>query len=219
MGSADVDLLLLDFGGVCLLNPVELHGRAEAQLGLPPGTFTWMGPVDPSTDQLWRTMIAGEGVTEREYWAQRARDVGAAAGREMELAAYMELLYEPPTPELIRPGATATVTAALAAGYGVSILTNDMRAFHGRQWEHGVEFLSLVDHIVDCSDTNILKPDPRAFARAEEITGVAADRMLFVDDQPRSVAGAEYAGLKAMWFDIANAESSWADVARRLGLN
>ena len=218
MATAEFDVLLLDFGGVCLLNPVELHAKAERLLDLAPGTFQWMGPIDPSTDGLWRKMIAGDGITEREYWALRAKDVGAAADKDLDLRAYLGLLYEPPTPELIRPGATTTVTAALAAGFGVSVLTNDMRAFHGRQWEHGVEFLSLMDHIVDCSDTNILKPDPRAFARAEEIVGVPASRMLFVDDQPRSVAGAEAAGLTAMWFDIANAESSWADVAARLQL-
>ena len=215
----EIDVLLLDFGGVCLLNPVELHERAEQLLKLPAGSFPWLGPIDPSTDELWRRMIAGDGITERDYWALRAEEVGAAAGQTMATADYMRLLYEPPTPELIRPDATATVNAALAAGYGVSILTNDMRAFHGREWEHGVEFLSLVDHIVDCSDTNILKPDPRAFARAEEIVGVPASRMLFVDDQPRSVAGAEAAGLNAMWFDIANAAESWHEVADRIGVS
>ena len=218
MAPADFDVLLLDFGGVCLLNPVELHARAERLLDLAPGTFGWMGPIDPSTDELWCQMIAGDGLTEREYWAIRAQEVGATAGKDWDVTAYMTILYDPPTAELIRPGATSTVTAALAAGYGVSILTNDMRAFHGRQWEKGVEFLSLVDHIIDCSDTNILKPDPRAFARAQEIVGVPADRMLFVDDQPRSVTGAEAAGLNAMWFDIANAEASWKDVAARLML-
>lgn len=212
------DLLLLDFGGVCLLNPVELHDKTERLLGLPGGSLTWMGPVDPSTDGLWRRMIAGDGLTERDYWAQRAAEVGTAAGRELDTADYMRLLYDPPTPELIRPGAIKTVRRALDAGFAVSILTNDMRAFHGRAWEHGVEFLAMVDHIVDCSDTNVLKPDPRAFARAAEITGIAPERTLFVDDQPRSVEGAEAVGLEAMWFDIANAASSWDDVASRLGL-
>ncbi len=217
MPSGDFDVLLLDFGGVCLLNPVELHATAEQHLDLPSGTFSWLGPVDPSTDDLWRHMIAGD-ITEREYWALRAADVGAAAGREFSLSDYMSLLYDPPSDDLIRPAARQTVELALAAGLGVSILTNDMRAFHGREWEKGIEFLSLVDHIVDCSDTDILKPDPRAFGRAEEIIGVGGERVLFVDDQPRSVAGAERVGLTAMWFDIANATESWGEVARLVGV-
>lgn len=217
MASRDFDVLLLDFGGVCLVNPVELHAKAEQHLGLPPGSFAWLGPVDPSTDELWRHMIAGE-LTEREYWAQRAAEVGQAAGREVSVSEYMSLLYDPPSDDLIRPAARQTVERALEAGFGVSILTNDMRAFHGREWEKGIEFLGLVDHIVDCSDTNILKPDPRAFARAQEIIGVGGARVLFVDDQPRSVAGAEAVGLTGMWFDIANAEDSWVEVAQRLGV-
>ena len=211
------DLLLLDFGGVCLLNPVELHAVAEARLGLEPGAITWLGPLDPTTDELWREMIAGR-ITERDYWATRAADIGQAAGQKLSTRDYMSLLYDPPSPELVRPGATAVVGAAITAGFGVSVLTNDMRAFHGREWEHGIDLLQRVDHIVDCSDTGILKPDPRAFERAAEMTGVSLDRMLFVDDQPGNVEGGLAVGLDSMWFDIANAADAWAEVGARLGL-
>lgn len=215
---ADHDVLLLDFGGVCLLNPVELHHRAELALGLEPGTFTWLGPVDPTTDELWRRMIAGDGLTERQYWAQRAVEVGQAAGRDIDLRDYMTMLYDPPTPEIVRPEAMDVVTRARDAGYSMSVLTNDMRAFHGREWEQGIEFLRLADHIVDCSDTDILKPDPRAYERAVDMIGAPADRILFVDDQPLNVDGARAVGLDAMWFDVADAADSWQAVADRLGI-
>ena len=218
MIGSQFDVLLLDFGGVCLLHPVELHSRAESVLGLPTGTLRWMGPIDPKTDLLWQQMVAGEGLSERDYWAQRAIDVGRAAGRSLSLREYMKLLYAPPVAEMIRPEATEVVTAALAAGYGVSVLTNDMRAFHGDEWEDGVEFLRLVDHIVDCSDTGILKPDRRAFQRAVDIIGVAPSRVLFVDDQPLNVDGADLFGVHGHWFDIANAAKAWNDVAARLGI-
>jgi putative hydrolase of the HAD superfamily len=212
------DALLLDLGGVCLFNPVELHSRTEQVLGLDPGTLDWFGPIAPDTDVLWSDMVAGVGLTEREYWAQRAADIGAAAGRELSLHGYMTMLYEPPGTHLIRPEASDVVRHARAAGYGVSVLTNDMRAFHGPDWEHGMKFFDHVDHIVDCSDTGILKPDPRAFQRAVDIIGVPAERMLFVDDQPLNVQGARSFGLDAVWFDIANATSAWASIAVMLGL-
>lgn len=218
MSDSEFDVLLLDFGGVCLVHPVELHARAESVLGLPRGTFQWMGPVDPETDALWEQMVRGDGLSERDYWAQRAVDVSTAAGRTVSLRDYMDLLYTPPVPEIIRPEATAVVTAALAAGFGVSVLTNDMRAFHGRDWEHNIELLRLVDHVVDCSDTNILKPDPRAFQRAVDIIAATPSRVLFVDDQPLNIDGAERFGLRGQWFDIANAARSWSDVATRLGV-
>lgn len=216
--SLPYDLLLLDFGGVCLLNPVELHHVAEQKLGLPANSIDWLGPIDPSTDGLWREMTTGESLREREYWAQRAAEVGAATGRTLSLREYMTLLYSPPTPELIRPDATSTVERARCAGYAVSILTNDLRSFHGTEWEADVPFFDLIDHVIDGSDTGILKPDPLAYERAARITETAPHRILFVDDQQLSVDGADRCGIDAMWFDIADPAASWAEVATRLGL-
>ena len=213
--SDRIDVLLLDFGGVCLLNPVELHHRAEAALGLAPGTLDWLGPVDPATDELWRALLDGQ-LTERAYWATRAAQVGEVAGRALDTRGYMHLVYDPPTPDLIRPEATTVVRHALDQGRGVSVLTNDLRAFHGPEWERQIPFLRLVDHVVDCSDTGILKPDPRAFERAAAVVGVELDRMLFVDDQPANVAGAEAVGLESILFDIAEPAASWSHVLGRL---
>jgi putative hydrolase of the HAD superfamily len=216
--SRPYDLLLLDFGGVCLLNPVELHHVAERRLGLPPGTFDWRGPIDPSTDPLWEQMVAGDGLTERDYWAQRAAEVGRAAGQDLDTRQYMELVYVPPQPSLIRPGCTATVAAAREAGMLIGILTNDLEAFHGPEWGRAFPVITEADFVADCSTTGILKPDPRSYQRALDMAGVPAERTLFVDDQPRNVTGAEAVGIAAHWFDIARAEASWADVAERAGL-
>lgn len=219
MSSAPIDLLLLDFGGVCLLNPVELHQYAIDTLGIDAAAVNWLGPLDPSTDPLWESMIEGQ-LTEREYWARRAADVGAAIGRpDLSTREYMSLLYQPARPELIRAAASHVVIAAREAGFAVSLLTNDMRAFHGRDWESGIEFLALMDHVVDCSDHAFLKPDRRAFDLAASTTGVPPERTLFVDDQPGNIAGAVDAGLQTMWFDIANAGSAWRDVAAALGVS
>jgi putative hydrolase of the HAD superfamily len=212
------DVLLLDFGGVCLLNPVELHGRTETVLGLAQGTLDWLGPIDPATDDLWLELLEG-GLTERDYWARRAAEVGAAAGRALDTREYMRLVYDPPTPQMIRSDATDVATRALAAGYGVSVLTNDLRAFHGSAWQRQIPFLDLIDHLVDCSDTGVLKPDPLAFEHAAAEIGVPLDRMLFVDDQPANVAGAEAVGLETIQFHIAEPEVSWGRVADRLRLD
>ncbi len=212
------DVLLLDFGGVCLLTPFELHRYLETQLELPTGSVTWMGPFDPSTDDLWRELFASDSLREREYWSRRAALVGESVGRSMTTADYARILYEPPRPELVRPGATRVVADALAAGLGVSVLTNDLRAFHGREWEKSVPLLQQVDHIVDCSDTLILKPDMRAYQRAITFVGVAPERVLFVDDQPLNVQGAADFGMAAVWFDVTDAEQSWNEVATHIGL-
>lgn len=213
-----IDVLLLDFGGVCLVHPQELHASTEKALDLEPGTLTWMGAVDPTTDDLWRELMAGRR-TEPQYFDQRARELSELAGREISRSDYFELLYVPPTPAIIRPEATQAVLAAKAAGYGVSVLTNDLAAFQGPNWQHGVDFFDLVDHVVDCSLTGVYKPAPEAFAHAASVIGVPLSRMFFVDDLPKNVAGAEAVGLESLWFDVADAAGSWVAAARHLELD
>lgn len=210
------DTLLLDFGGVCLLTPFELHRYLEGALGLAAGSVTWMGPYDPSTDDLWRELFTGTALKEREYWERRSALLGEQIGRPMSTADYMRLLYEPPRPELVRSGATRVVNAAPAAGIGVSVLTNDLRAFHGRKWEKHIPLLQQVDHIVDCSDTGILKPDQRAYQRAVDFVGTPPDRILFVDDQALNVTGAAAFGMATIHFDVTHPDESWEQVETSL---
>lgn len=212
------ELLLLDFGGVCILNPVELHWKAERDLDLGPGALKWLGPIDPSTDPLWQELVSGDGINEREYWAERAHQVGEMAGRSMTTADYMNVLYTPASDAIVRPACNEVVARVQAANIRVSVLTNDLAAFHGKEWQEGIPLLQRIDHLVDCSDTGILKPDPRAYQRAVDITGVPADKMLFVDDQPGNVDGARAFGIETIWFDIAKADDSWNVVADRLGV-
>jgi putative hydrolase of the HAD superfamily len=209
--------LLLDFGGVCLLSPVELHRHVERVLGLPEGTLTWMGPVDPSTDPLWRALLAEE-ISERDYWHRRADELGKLCGRQpFVLLDYLHATFDDiPESVFIRPAAVATVARARAAGKKVGILTNDLEAFHGPEWVQGVAFLRGMDSLTDASKTGILKPDPRAYEQALAELGVGASDVLFVDDQPRNVNGARAYGLETIAFDMTRPDESWRDVERAL---
>jgi FMN phosphatase YigB (HAD superfamily) len=42
--------------------------------------------------------------------------------------------------------------------------------------------------------------------------------VLFVDDQPLNVDGGKQVGFDSVWFDIANATTSWASIAATLDL-
>jgi putative hydrolase of the HAD superfamily len=213
------DVLLLDFGGVCLLNPVERHRAVEEALGLPAGSLTWRGPLDPEHDELYAQSIGDGGMSERQYWSLRAAEVGRSAGVDLDVAGYMRLAFWPASPELIRPEAVDVVARAQDAGIGVSVLTNDLRAFHGDDWVDAIDFLRDVDHVIDLSHAGFLKPDLRAYRLALDTLGdVDPARVLFVDDQPLNAAGADRAGMAGMWFDIKHATSSWGSVAERLQL-
>lgn len=210
--------LLLDFGGVCLLSPVELHRHVERALGLKEGTFDWYGPIDPSTDALWRAMIAGE-LTEREYWHRRAAEVGRAAGRaDFTLRDYMHVCFALPEATIIRDQAYTIVADVHRAGGRVGVLTNDLNAFHGEDWVASIAFFRDIDSLTDASLTRILKPDPRAFAMALVDLGVERHETLFIDDQPKNALGATEFGLATVLFDVADPERSWREARGLLGL-
>ncbi len=51
----------------------------------------------------------------------------------------------------------------------------------------------------------LCKPEPEIYRRALDILGRPAERILFIDDRPENVAGAEAAGMKAVRFEGADA--------------
>jgi len=209
--------LLLDFGGVISVTLFERHAISEARLGLAPGSLTWRGPFDPTGDRLWADMIAGE-ISERDYWARRAAQVGRLIGEDWDMLTLVRRTASDDPNAFVRSEALATVRRAKAAGLRVGVLSNELELFHGREDMEALEILRTMDSIVDATHTRILKPDPRAYALGCEALGVAPQNVVFVDDQMRNVEGARRAGLDAVWFDITRPGASFAEAERRLGL-
>src|ERR1700722_7634009 len=79
MRNATPRALLLDFGSVISMSAFERHTETQSILQLVPGSLTWLGPFDPTTDPLWASMQREE-ISEREYWAFRSEQLGLAVG-------------------------------------------------------------------------------------------------------------------------------------------
>ena len=208
--------LLLDFGGVVLLTPFELMCLFEKDRGDPPGTLGWHGPFDLDADPEFARVHAGE-LREREYWAMRAGAFTDVVGIA-DPGAAMHLLFERHESELIRPEWVRLIADAQAAGTQVGILTNDLSYFHPQEWIDRLEVLRAVDHLIDLSATDYLKPDPQAFEVAIRVLGVEASDVIFVDDQPFNLTGAHDAGMETILFDVTDPVESVAQARRRLGL-
>ncbi len=206
--------LLLDFGGVCLRLPMELHRTVERELGLPPNSFTWMGPVDPSTDPLWRQIWDGQ-LSERAYWDLRAAELSEKTGRLFTARDYMRFCVNRNEHEVIRPEARATVQRVRAAGLKVGILTNDLAAFVGPEWQARVSFFREIDAFTDVS-FGVMKPAPEAYHTALANLGTTAADTLFVDDQPHNVVGGEAVGMRSIRFDVGRPAEMWAEIERTL---
>ena len=206
--------LLLDIGGVVHATGIHLVGRlAEREPALRP-VLERIGGIATERDELWQQMLRRE-VTEREYWAQRAAELGAAVGETWDTRAMIGRMYELPQQDWLRAEMVDLMADTRAAGLRLGALTNDMTDFHGPEWVEQQEHLKLFDVIIDAGLLGILKPDPRAFGRAAGELGLAANRIVFLDDMPANVEGARRAGLIAVrvpWDDPGPA----IDTAREL---
>lgn len=208
--------LVFDFGGPVLLTAFEavddlepdapayrlLHGRGPMAL-----------PEHPDPD--WDDLMAGR-ITERTYWDHRAAEWGELGGGGESIRDMIAHLFDPPRPRLIREGAVKLMHDARAAGHPIGVLTNDLHAFHSDEWIAQMHVLDEVDVLVDGSIEGYLKPHPRLYELMAERLGVGLTEMVFVDDQPVNIRGAEELGIRTVAFDPQRPDAAYAELRRLL---
>jgi putative hydrolase of the HAD superfamily len=211
--------LLLDFGAVISVSLFERHRDTEKTLCLPRNSLRWMGPLAPETDPMWQAMQRDE-ITERDYWARRARELGEAAGESgWDMLAMLTRLRHTDPNAVVRPAMKRLIRQARSRGIRVGILSNELELFYGKDFLARMDVLRDIDAIVDASQTKILKPDPRAYALAIDAMQLRPQEILFVDDQFRNIAGAFKAGLQVQFFDLRDVAGQVAAIEARLHLD
>jgi putative hydrolase of the HAD superfamily len=199
----DARALVLDIGGVVLRNAREL----DLDRG-----------IAGSDDERWQAMLRHE-ITEREYWALRAREVGAVLGHDnWSTRQLITWLYHDADVEFVVDEMVELMDDARAAGLPVVALTNDMTDFHGQEWVDAQEWLEHFDAVVDASMTGALKPAPEAYAHGVAAAGVPAEEIVYLDDLPVNVAGARAVGLQTIEVHYDDRPAAIAEARRRLGL-
>lgn len=183
--------LLLDVGGVLIWSDWHLLTAFAASTGRPaPG----QGPLDPAGDPLWRRHLAGE-LTFDEYWDGQAKANGFAERRLMWGAINNELQSD-----LFADDTLALVDDARSAGIPVGILTNDLIGSSGRHFvDRRPEF--DMDVFVDATEFGMRKPAPEIYLEAASQFGLDPGEIVFLDDTPDCVAGAEAVGMVAVQVD------------------
>ena len=87
--------LLLDIGGVVHSTAMHLVGRlAETKPAMQP-VIERIGGIATDRDELWQQMLRRR-IGEREYWAQRAAELGAAVGETWDTRDLMDRFYQLP---------------------------------------------------------------------------------------------------------------------------
>lgn len=211
--------LLLDFGSVITYSLFEKHRDTESILGLKPHSLGWLGPLDPSTDALWREMQADR-ITEREYWARRADELGRACGEPgWDMHALLSRVRHTRPNDAIRGEMKDLVRAAAGSGIKVGILSNELELFYGQSFLDRLDIMADIAVVIDGSHSKILKPDAEAYRAAVGAMQLPAAQLLFVDDQFRNVVGAQAQGLQTQYFDLRDTVGCIAAVAARLSLD
>ena len=99
------------------------------------------------------------------------------------------------------------------------MLTNDLTAFHGVEWQEPISVLRRFDPLIDLSRSGHLKPHPSAYATAIAAMECEPGEIVFVDDHLDNVDGGADAGMVAIWFDVTDPAGSLAGLRRALGLD
>lgn len=205
--------LILDFGGVIAKTVFEQHRRTERLLRLPPGVLTWLGPLDPATDEPWARVERGE-ATERAYWTQRAGEVGRLVGETWDTGTFFRRVQGDDPNAVLRPEALTAVRRMKVTGVRMAVLSNELGRFFGPDFRSRIALLSEIDVIADGSATGVLKPDPRAYECCLGALGASAAETVFVDDQLCNVEGARKVGIDSMHFDIRHPARCYAEIER-----
>ena len=200
--TATLQALVLDFGSVISLTMFETHAQTERELGLEPGSLTWMGPFDPENDPLWQQMEAGK-ISQRDYWLTRSQEVGAMIGEQWTtMMEFVKRARGSDPMSIMRPPMLELIAQAHHSGCKTAILSNELDLFFGDDIRGKLPFLSQFDVIVDATYTQILKPDPKAYQLCLDLLDLEASQCVFIDDQLNNVQGANAVGMHGLHLDV-----------------
>ncbi|WP_429535010.1 HAD-IA family hydrolase [Paraburkholderia sp. WC7.3d] len=158
-------------------------------------------------------------ISERDYWAIRAREIGAAIGEpDWTVRGMLTRTRQTDPDAVVRPGMVRLIRRARANGVVIGILSNELELFYGPEFLAQMSVLKDMAAIVDATHTGILKPDRRAYQMAVDSLNTNPDEVLFVDDQMRNIVGAVKAGLQVQYFDLRDVKGNIAAITARLNL-
>ena len=172
--------MLFDFGGVILSSPIDAFRAYERAQDLPAGFLQRLNTTDPDTN-AWACMERGE--LDEATFCARFDAEARAHGYTIDARAVLGQLSGQIRPALVE------VIRTLRSRYRVACLTNNMPIGHGSAMARTpelaaaiAEVMALFAHVVESWKIGARKPEPRFYARACEIVGVAPEHCVFLDD-------------------------------------
>jgi len=181
------DAILCDVDGVVRIWDADIMPGIDRAHGMPPGTLAAAAFVP---ERLIPAITGG--TTDPEWRAEVAADLGAvhgeAVGRSM-VEAWTGVSG------VVDSEVLGLLTAA-RKHVPVVLVSNATSRLESDLAELGI----VVDGVVNTSRIGWAKPDPRVYAHAAGVAGVAPERCLFVDDTEKNAVAAREAGMTGLYY-------------------
>jgi putative hydrolase of the HAD superfamily len=212
---ADFDAILWDFGGVLTTSPFEAFNRYEAERGLPKDFIRGINATNPTTNAWARFESSRISIDEFD---EAFLDEARTAGHEVRGKDVIELLSGD-----VRPRMVAALTHC-GAHFRNACLTNNVKAGQGpgmardaTRAQRVAEVMAIFDLVVESSIEGVRKPEPRAYEIVLERLGVAASRVLYLDDLGINLKPAKAMGMTTI--KVLDEAQALADLEAATGLS
>jgi putative hydrolase of the HAD superfamily len=192
--------VLFDYGGViCTPQPDSDVARLASAAGVPVPAFCdayWEHRLDYDRAEL-------DGTT---YWQK----VAAGVGRSFTAAQVAELIRLDNESWLhLRPGTVALIEDVAAAGYRLALLSNAPAEV--AEVVAGLPVAAYFEHCVFSHSLRSVKPETECYRAVLALLGADPADVVFLDDKPENVAGAQALGIRSVHFtDPAQARAALA---------
>lgn len=186
--------VIFDFGGVFIDSPFAALAAAATERGLPPDELALavFGAYDRDTDHPWHQLERGE-LTLAEARERIMTDHGLPDGTVLDPFELLGALAGGG----VRSDMVEFCAALRSRGLLTGLLTNNAREFE-EFWKPLVPLEELFDDVVDSSEVGMRKPAPQIYRLALARLALGADEVVFVDDAPGNVVGAEAVGITSV---------------------
>jgi putative hydrolase of the HAD superfamily len=155
----------------------------------------WVSTLDRSDRGEAATIL------ERVHMSMTAAGVDDADPALTERLAGLLLVSEYP---LLYPDTRGALAQLRARGCRLALVSNT--SAYRRNWLSEFALERLFDSVVLSFEVGMLKPEPEIYRLAADRLSVPPQECVFVDDQPKCLAGAHAISMTTVWIDRSNRE-------------
>jgi len=191
-----IKAVLWDFGGVVLSSPFEAFNAYEAELGLPRDFIRRINAVNPDTN-AWALMERAE--VSLDEFARLFEAEAVVQGHRLSGQRILGLLSGEVRPEMVE------ALKRVKERYRIACITNNMPLGEGPAMMRSAdkarqvaEIMALFEHVVESSKLGMRKPDPRIYAHACDLLGVAPAECVYLDDLGINLKPARAMGMRTI---------------------